>query len=261
MQRLVEQLLLLTRADEGAVARNPRDVDLDDLVLAEVRRVRGGEIGIDVAQVRHARVRGDEPALGQVVRNLVDNAARHARSVVAVYGRRRSRTGSSWPSRTTVRGCPRNSGSASSSGSCGSTRPEPVTTGGADSGSRSSQEIVRAHGGSVAVVVVGAWRCAVRRTAAGVPTGPPERAFRRLQEGFSEVLARCGHTESNPPKGPHMFPAKLRSKRIWIPTLAAVVGARRRWHRLGTPRPPTTSAAASATESSPPPRMPPAAVS
>ena len=40
MQRLVEQLLLLTRADEGAVARAPHDVDLDDLVLTEASRVR-----------------------------------------------------------------------------------------------------------------------------------------------------------------------------------------------------------------------------
>ena len=84
MQRLVEQLLLLTRADEGAVARNPRDVDVDDLVRGEARRLRDRGLEIDVSQVHHARVRGDEPALGQVVRNLVDNAARHAHSVVAV---------------------------------------------------------------------------------------------------------------------------------------------------------------------------------
>ena len=40
MQRLVEQLLLLTRADEGAVTQTHHDVDLDDLALAEARRVR-----------------------------------------------------------------------------------------------------------------------------------------------------------------------------------------------------------------------------
>jgi len=92
MQRLVEQLLLLTRADEGAVARHPRDVDVDDLVLAETRRLRDRGLEIDVSQVHHARVRGDEPALGQVVRNLVDNAARHAQSVVAVSVEERADT-------------------------------------------------------------------------------------------------------------------------------------------------------------------------
>lgn len=78
MQRLVEQLLLLTRADEGALAAQRRDVDLDDLVLTEARRVRRSGLEVDGSGIATARVRGDEGALGQVVRNLVDNAARHA---------------------------------------------------------------------------------------------------------------------------------------------------------------------------------------
>ena len=78
MQRLVEQLLLLSRADEGMVLRSPRDVDLDDLVLTEAGRVRRGGLDVDVSGVGAGRVRGDEASLGQVVRNLVDNAGRHA---------------------------------------------------------------------------------------------------------------------------------------------------------------------------------------
>ena len=84
MQRLVEQLLLLTRADEGAVLRSHQDVDLDDLVLAEAGRVRRPGLSVDTSGVAPGRVRGDRSALGQVVRNLVDNAARHAASTVAV---------------------------------------------------------------------------------------------------------------------------------------------------------------------------------
>ena len=38
MQRLVEQLLLLTRADDGAATHGYQDVDLDDLALAEAGR-------------------------------------------------------------------------------------------------------------------------------------------------------------------------------------------------------------------------------
>jgi signal transduction histidine kinase len=78
MQRLVEQLLLLTRADEGAVLDQPREVDLDDLVLAEAARVRRAGLTVDSAGVGATRVLGDRSALGQVVRNLVDNASRHA---------------------------------------------------------------------------------------------------------------------------------------------------------------------------------------
>ncbi|WP_206051845.1 sensor histidine kinase [Nocardioides ferulae] len=82
MQRLVEQLLLLTRADEGGLARMHREVDLDDLVLAEARRVRRDGLAVDASGVGAARVDGDPLALAQVVRNLVDNAARHARSTL-----------------------------------------------------------------------------------------------------------------------------------------------------------------------------------
>lgn len=84
MQVLVDQLLALTRAGEGR-SRTPReDVDLDDLALAEVRRVARSGLAADTTGVGAGRVHGDPVALGQVVRNLVDNAARHAVSRVAV---------------------------------------------------------------------------------------------------------------------------------------------------------------------------------
>ncbi len=84
MQRLVEQLLLLTRADEGAAVRTLRDVDLDDLALTEARRVRRSGLDVDTSGVTAGRVRGDATALAQVVRNLVENAARHADARIAV---------------------------------------------------------------------------------------------------------------------------------------------------------------------------------
>ena len=92
MQRLVEQLLLLSRADEGVVLRSPRDVDLDDLVLTETGRIRRADLAVDVSGVGAGRVRGDESSLSQVVRNLVDNAGRHARSQVAVSVHERAGT-------------------------------------------------------------------------------------------------------------------------------------------------------------------------
>jgi signal transduction histidine kinase len=84
MQRLVEQLLLLTRADDGVVTRVRTDVDLDDLALAEARRARRSGLVVDTAGIGGGRVRGDQGALGQAVRNLVDNAARHAGHRVAI---------------------------------------------------------------------------------------------------------------------------------------------------------------------------------
>lgn len=83
MQELVDALLLLTRLDEQAALREDM-VDLDDLALAEVRRLRAGGATVDGSGIRAARVRGDARLLGQLVRNLADNAARHARSAVAI---------------------------------------------------------------------------------------------------------------------------------------------------------------------------------
>jgi len=84
LQRLVEQLLVLTRADEGVVTRAHHDVDLDDLALAEARRVRRSGLVVNTSGVGAGRVRGDQTSLAQVVRNLVDNASRHADEAMAV---------------------------------------------------------------------------------------------------------------------------------------------------------------------------------
>ena len=84
MQRLVDQMLLLTRSDEGAAAEVRREVDVDDLVRTEAARVRREGLTVDTSGVATGRVLGDELALGQVVRNLLDNAARHATARIAV---------------------------------------------------------------------------------------------------------------------------------------------------------------------------------
>ncbi|WP_371551294.1 HAMP domain-containing histidine kinase [Streptomyces sp. NBC_00554] len=86
MQRLVEDLLLLARADEDAIRPPRRPVDLDDLVFEEARRLRERQDGprVDSSGVSAGRVLGDEDGLRRVVRNLGENAARHARSRVAL---------------------------------------------------------------------------------------------------------------------------------------------------------------------------------
>jgi signal transduction histidine kinase len=79
LQRLAEDLLLLTRADEHTLALRRRPVDLDDLVFDEARRLRdAGSLRVDVGEVSAARVHGDPAGLRRLLRNLGDNAARHA---------------------------------------------------------------------------------------------------------------------------------------------------------------------------------------
>jgi len=73
------------RADEGALVTSPRPVDLDDIVLAEARRLRGATpLTVDASGVSAGPVAGDAEALSRVVRNLVDNAARHAATAVTL---------------------------------------------------------------------------------------------------------------------------------------------------------------------------------
>jgi signal transduction histidine kinase len=83
MQGIVESLLLLTRLDEG-VHLLAESVDLDDLALAEVRRLRQRGLDVDGSGVSAARVEGDPRLLGQLLRNLADNAARHCRERIAI---------------------------------------------------------------------------------------------------------------------------------------------------------------------------------
>lgn len=84
MKELINDLLLLARADERKLATRLDDVDVDDLVAAEVDRLRR-ESRVDVrADIRPARLSGDAAALTRVFRNLLNNAARHAVSRVDV---------------------------------------------------------------------------------------------------------------------------------------------------------------------------------
>lgn len=84
MQTLVEDLLLLARADERGLALRRADTDLDDLALMEVTRLRR-VTALDVhAELAPTRLIGDSSALSRVLRNLLDNAARHATSQVEV---------------------------------------------------------------------------------------------------------------------------------------------------------------------------------
>jgi len=82
MQGLVEDLLTLARADSHALVETVVDVDLEDVLDLEIRRLRTVSSQPIVAHIQPARVTGDAGRLAQVFRNLLDNAVRHARSSV-----------------------------------------------------------------------------------------------------------------------------------------------------------------------------------
>jgi signal transduction histidine kinase len=84
METLVQDLLALAAGDDAAAPH--RDLlDLDELVLEEVARVRPtSRIVLDTGRVSAAPVRGDGAQLRRLVRNLLDNAVRHAESTVRV---------------------------------------------------------------------------------------------------------------------------------------------------------------------------------
>ncbi|MEA2485248.1 MAG: hypothetical protein QOD46_359 [Actinomycetota bacterium] len=84
LEALVDDLLVLARADENRLVQSSEPVDLDDLVLEEASRLRtASKLRIDTSKVSAARVQGDAGSLRRAIRNVADNAMRHASSKVA----------------------------------------------------------------------------------------------------------------------------------------------------------------------------------
>jgi signal transduction histidine kinase len=95
MERLVRDLLYLARVDARAPRAPLSAVDLDDVVLSEVTRLRGSHLGGDpqtpggpvrfeTTAVSAAPVEGRPEDLRRAVRNLLEHAERQARSRVRV---------------------------------------------------------------------------------------------------------------------------------------------------------------------------------
>lgn len=84
MRLLIEDLLTLAAADESGLEVRGDDVDLDDLAGAQVQALRARGDHTVRAAIEPVRIRGDQPKLARVLRNIAENAAAHARSTVAV---------------------------------------------------------------------------------------------------------------------------------------------------------------------------------
>jgi signal transduction histidine kinase len=85
LEALVTALLLLARL-AGTEPDAQRLVDLDEVVVEAITRVRarGGEVVVESPSLVPVQVPGTPVLLGQLVRNLLDNAARHAHERVVV---------------------------------------------------------------------------------------------------------------------------------------------------------------------------------
>ena len=84
LERLLEDLLTLASADETAGAPPDTPVDLAALVAEDAARARDVPVRVRAPEDEATSVAGASPQLARVVTNLVDNAARHARTTVEV---------------------------------------------------------------------------------------------------------------------------------------------------------------------------------
>jgi signal transduction histidine kinase len=82
MEQIVTDLLDLARGEQPELPDTI--VDLDDIALDEAQRARTRGIRVESSRISAGRVRGSQEQLVRVVRNLLDNATRHATSAVRV---------------------------------------------------------------------------------------------------------------------------------------------------------------------------------
>jgi len=193
---LVDDLLLLARADERGLPKGADDVDLDELVLAEaarLRALRGKEVTVTIRDP--ARVRGSALRLERALRNLGDNAARHARSRIDLElsvrrGAAVVTVGDDGP------GIPAHDRARVFDRFARLDAARDRRSGGTGLGLAITREIARAHGGDVVIAdpPVGARGAVITVT---LPLAEPQPSRARSQEDPQLLSAQPQHTDSN----------------------------------------------------------------
>lgn len=86
LQQLVDDLLHLARSDAGQTPRYREPVDLDDIVMHEIRDLRAAQptVMIDAGNVSAAHLAANPEHLRRAIRNVLVNAVRYADSTVSV---------------------------------------------------------------------------------------------------------------------------------------------------------------------------------
>ncbi|MER5540643.1 sensor histidine kinase [Streptomyces mirabilis] len=83
LQRLVEALLLLARSDDDTLLRHREQVNLATLTQAAIDAAPA-RVPVALHAAENVRVTGDPDQLTRLIRNLLDNADRHAERTIAV---------------------------------------------------------------------------------------------------------------------------------------------------------------------------------
>ncbi|WP_328617163.1 HAMP domain-containing histidine kinase [Amycolatopsis sp. NBC_00355] len=84
LETVIEQLLLLARADEHQLAANVSDVDVDRLLRDIHDSTPAGHLAIDLEPPGVTKVPGHADHLERLFRNVLDNAVRHAETTVRI---------------------------------------------------------------------------------------------------------------------------------------------------------------------------------
>jgi signal transduction histidine kinase len=85
MTALIEDLLFLAHTDEGRQRRSFSPIDLDEIILGEFHRLEAlGNVNVRLGRLDAVRTSGSSRDLARMVRNIGDNAARHARTEVSI---------------------------------------------------------------------------------------------------------------------------------------------------------------------------------
>ncbi len=85
VESVIDDLSFLARSDEGQLTLQPERIELDEVLFDEVVRLQQrAVVAADASAVEPVVAAADRRQLRRVVRNLVDNAERHAETRVAV---------------------------------------------------------------------------------------------------------------------------------------------------------------------------------
>ncbi|WP_172592209.1 sensor histidine kinase [Subtercola boreus] len=84
LETLLQQLLVLAKADEGELGARGERVDIAELIARIVASTRVGALTVTVAVTPGLAARGNAQDLDRLVRNIVDNAVRYASTTVAI---------------------------------------------------------------------------------------------------------------------------------------------------------------------------------
>ena len=152
LARIADDLLLLARAERGALPIQPEPTDLVDLLEAVSSRfsaraeIEGRSLSVDSPAAPVANV--DRLRLEQALGNMVDNAFRYGRGAITLSARGQQTRPSSSTYSTKGSACPLRFGSTHSSGFSRAAEPGAEGSG---LGLAIVETIVRAHGGRVDV--------------------------------------------------------------------------------------------------------------